>query len=572
MPDSIIPDLRLIKLAYGTHETVIDLRNLLYLGGAAVRRDKTITKINSGELGEVIMDRLPLVKLLHADLLSDISRGLRRSTINNRYKYTCYFYAWCDRNNHPITATSVVDGFYSWVESLTSEIKAKKIKHLTVYRQATAICFLISRALNIKRGLLRNTRLPKPKRNSRALGAKVDKQNLEETFEFGHMLLNIVDCLSAKAIMGKLPLIIHIHGRDSLTEWSSLRPPESVKGLGPETKSWVRNRNLATRAAWEAEKSHRTRFPLINLRIEAEILIFISQTGMNLSQAQELKRGKFRFQSSEDSINVFRVFKNRRQGEAIFKIYKEYGSVFKRYLKWLDEIFSQDEERLFPFITPYAIPREGKSRPFQAIQRRCKQLGIRCVKPLELRNTRINWLLRRGLDPNLTAEMAQHTKETLIRVYESPHHQVAAVEITKFHLVTDPAITPPGPGSCNQLHRTPKTIEGTPELAPQPDCISPAGCMFCFYHRDIDNQDYVWSLASFRYCKRLELDEYVPPRSGIESHPAVLVINRISSKLEAFSVSSEIRAAWVSEAKDRIREGRYHPNFDGLIQLMEMSS
>ncbi|MGA3825627.1 hypothetical protein [Pseudomonas chlororaphis] len=128
MPDLKIPDLRLTKLAYGTHETVIDLRNLLYLGGAAVRRDKTIEKINSGELGEVLMERLPLVNLLHAGLLSDISRGLRRSTINNRYKYTCYFYAWCDRNNHPITATSVVDGFYSWVESLISEIKAKKNK------------------------------------------------------------------------------------------------------------------------------------------------------------------------------------------------------------------------------------------------------------------------------------------------------------------------------------------------------------------------------------------------------------------------------------------------------------
>jgi hypothetical protein len=42
------------------------------------------------------------------------------------------------------------------------------------------------------------------------------------------------------------------------------------------------------RAAWEAEHTLRTRSPLINLRIVAEMMLFIGQTGMNLSQAMNL--------------------------------------------------------------------------------------------------------------------------------------------------------------------------------------------------------------------------------------------------------------------------------------------
>lgn len=48
------------------------------------------------------------------------------------------------------------------------------------------------------------------------------------------------------------------------------------------------------------------------------------------------------------------------------------------------------------------------------------------------------------------------------------------------------------------------------------------------------------------------------------------VLNRISEKLNYFEASSEIRAQWVREARDRISESRFHPAWDGFIQLTEL--
>ncbi|MCY6488052.1 hypothetical protein, partial [Actinobacillus pleuropneumoniae] len=80
--------------------------------------------------------------------------------------------------------------------------------------------------------------------------------------------------------------------------------------------------------------------------------------------------------------------------------------------------------------------------------------------------------------------------------------------------------------------------------------ISPAGCLFCVHQRDIDGFDHVWSLASYRHLKSLEMTRY---RSDAdECPPAALVVARATAKLRAFEDSSEICAAWVQEAQARM--------------------
>lgn len=53
-------------------------------------------------------------------------------------------------------------------------------------------------------------------------------------------------------------------------------------------------------------------------------------------------------------------------------------------------------------------------------------------------------------------------------------------------------------------------------------------------------------------------------------HPALLVIERLAAKLRFFEESSEVRRLWVEESKARIREGNYHPAWDGFIRLAEL--
>lgn len=193
------------------------------------------------------------------------------------------------------------------------------------------------------------------------------------------------------------------------------------------------------------------------------------------------------------------------------------------------------------------------------------------IRPRKLRGTRINWLLRESQNPHQVAEMAQHSMETLMRVYADPHPQIAMVEITRFHQQTDPSLSPPAPGRC--MSATPESMSVIPKNAPRPDCINSAGCLFCTQHRDIESEDHVWSLYSFRHLKSLELARYCPPTLGqhlIAEHPALLIIDRLTAKLRFFEESSEVRRLWVEEARARICEGDYHPAWDGFIRLAEL--
>jgi hypothetical protein len=121
----------------------------------------------------------------------------------------------------------------------------------------------------------------------------------------------------------------------------------------------------------------RTRHPLFNLRIEAELLIFIAQTGMNLAQANQLTVGKFTYQSYEEGYKVRRIYKNRRQGEVEFTVYSEYRIHFETYLKWRSAILEGlDDERLFPLTTPGRRRAPDASPHFASIRKRCQLAGV----------------------------------------------------------------------------------------------------------------------------------------------------------------------------------------------------
>ena len=155
-------------------------------------------------------------------------------------------------------------------------------------------------------------------------------------------------------------------------------------------------------------------------------------------------------------------------------------------------------------------------------------------------------------------------------MYEEPHHQAAAVEISKFHRMSDPALASVGPGLCTAKSHPIQPASASEDRV-QPDCSTPAGCLFCEFQRDVDSEDYVWSLATFQYLKMLELDKYVPPQGKQVDHPAHAVIERIQRKLDHFAESSGTRSQWADEAANRMREGRFHEHYAGLIHLLEVS-
>ncbi|MBA6100596.1 MULTISPECIES: site-specific integrase [Pseudomonas] len=564
---SKILDLTFPALPYGTHEAKFDLASLLYIGASKAPADKVMKLIEAGHFGLPDAKRFPLVQALHDELSAQIVRGVQQVTVKTRIRTLRTFFSWCDQNTSQATIEQVAASYQSWVEHLIQRVRVNRdLKNMTAYRQAKTIDNLLKPCLRLTVGLLTTTRLRVSSKKNRALGTEADKQNLEELFRFGSLLMDLSNNLTVEAMTGPLPLLIKLKSGDVLTEQPGLL---NIKIEDSCQATSEKNRFLERRAAIPPHLVFEKRKSLVNLRIEVEILIFISQTGMNLSQAARLKVGSFRYKTDGDDVVVYRVYKGRLGGEAEFVIFKEYVPLFKRYLEWVKILGVADDDRLFPFVYSNKIPVEGSFPTFQGIISRCRTLGIKHFRPMALRKSRINWLLRKSRSPDLVAEMAQHTKETLLHIYEEPHHQAAAVEISRFYRMTDPAVASVGPGMC--IAPVHPIMSGTLlDGAYKPDCSTPAGCLFCEYQRDVDSEDYVWSLATYKYLKALELDRSVPSKETKKDHPITTLINRIDTKLNHFSKSGEPRTSWVLESENRMREGRFHRNYEGLIQLMEL--
>lgn len=572
MPSASLPNLTFSGVTYGIRETPLNLTLLLYHGGAGTDIRKFSSLVSSGKLGPPLLERLPLLTKIHGVIQGTLTGGGSRLTAKTSIQSLREFYAWADKTGLPLLLNSIEDTFIAWTEHLLSrQRRDHDLKTVTIAGKATAVSSLLDQALGLTVGLYRSTRIPKRYNKKKVLGTQADKIKLSDSFIFGNALLDISTALTSELIRGSLPVRINFRTGQFLDEWSGLRPADTIKHLIPGHGNSANRRKVKeAREQWENDSSWRTRFPLINLRIQAEMLIFISQTGMNLAQVNKLKAGKCSFQSYLDGYQVRRVYKKRRQGEIEFEIFSEYRSIFERYVKWRHEIFPDDEDGLlFPESSPQQRSQDIAPK-FYAIKKRCKQLGIPFIPPRELRKTRINWLIRKSRDSGLTAEMAQHTQETLLRIYDQPHHQSAVSEISKFHALTDKTYDPPGPGTC--INPTPTPEENPPPQAPHPNCSSAAGCLFCYHHRDIDDADHVWSLATYRHYKSLELMWSRPSTKSSKDNPAIVTIERLTEKLRNFKLSSGVRALWVSEALNRVEEGYYHPKWDGFIRLIEVRS
>jgi hypothetical protein len=531
--------------------------------------------IDAGKLGRPIVERIELLRLIRESLLNYLEGGGRRAMVKSCLGRLKLFFMWADDAASTALSLATVEQCYRhWCDALLHRVRVgRELKETTAHGYGQEVGWVLDSVLERSSPLIKTTRLKKLKTSPRAVSPKADKQNLEETFAFGHFLLDLADGLSIDAIWGPLPLHIPLRNGTTLEEWSRLKRHDTSKPPNPKWPAQARQaaqRAAQKRATWEAEKSYRTRHPLINLRIMAEMFMLMGQPAVNLAQAHQLRMDQWRFKPSNQGYEI-RTYKHRRWGPVVFEIYSEYRAVFERYLQWRKAIFPDDPDGLlFPLLghAGEAVRRRLDQSPdFSSLRDACERAGVVFVGPQALRSTNVNWMLRRTADPDLTADEKQHAKQTLLGIYEKPSLQRAMVQTQVFWAKHDPALAPPGPGSC--AGKTPEPMADTPPAATQPDCLTPAGCFFCAHQRDIDSLDHVWSLASFRFLKSFELraQGQAEAKQAVP-HPADLSIKRITAKLSFIQASSSERAEWVKEALLRLEEGCYHPAWTGLIESL----
>ncbi|WP_157598751.1 site-specific integrase [Rhodanobacter sp. Root561] len=576
MPGLTIPDLTFPGLSINKKggESPIDFRMFLYRGGAAVRKNRLINAIKDGSLGQPIIARLPLVEKLHQNLLAHIAKGGSKRTLISIIERLRVFYTYVDTAKLGDPTKNNVTHFYvSWTEWNAKRVDRKEIASASGYRSGVFVGNAIAKAIDVTPNtLFRAARLERNSGRKAPVASAAEKQSLEESFVFGRALLDIAGALSIEAIRGPMPISIKFRTGQIIEEWCGpqKKPLELLSTYGIRRHAITFQKAKEQRERWMADSTNRNRSTGINLRIEAELLIFISQTAMNLAQTRNIRVGDFRYESNSEGYGI-RRYKNRRMGEVEFHIYREYRNYFERYLDWRKAIFPDDPDGLlFPFLTRWGTQggRPG-AMTFAGTTSRLKALGVALIGPQKLRQTRINWILRHLNDPSTTAEVHGHSVEILHSEYERPSYQRALIEATLFWRATDPALTPPGPGAC--VEKDPVPLPDKPSEAPSPDCQGAGGCLFCVHQRDLDSFDHVWSLASLRYLKSLELARnHMPAPKGSKKHPALVVIERITQKLDWLAKSNAEREVWVEEAGARMREESYHRKWAGWILMAEM--
>lgn len=558
---------------------LFDLTKYLYPSWFQYNNTKVSRLIAQGKFGLPDTSRIPAVSLFKGFLDDFIVAGNSVHSSRSMIREFSQFLRFIENQLLSFDLELLVQNFLDYAEHLYFQVHVERmIKQSTGYNTLSRLGYVLGGMLDIPRqaNLIRRVRLKKKVSSRKAVAKEADKQNLEETFIFGRFVTELIKGLTPAAILGQLPLSIEAptaSAEDGRLDLGYCFDPTPHPGGTPRHVVARYEKTIAKRRAAaapiESISGDLKRADWVNLRVQAETMMFLAMTGMNSAQAYSLPlETSIKYQNLGEKWRV-RLYKNRKGGEVYFDFYKEYRPHFKEYLAFL-KCFFPDTKHLFPRML--ADGSEYKRSPDSKIsvyllRRLTVEKSVPWVSPSTIRNTRINYFLRRSGDEELASEVAQNTVSVLKEHYEKPSQQRAMTEITRFwnandHLKKDVLVTSIEGGLCNG---NPESEDVTPPEIPEPNCVTPSGCLWCVNHRDIDEFEYVWKLVTFKFLKSVELILNMQ----VTDTPADLVVERLAEKIDFFRQSGGGRTEWVIEAEARIDEGDYHPSFAKNIELLE---
>ncbi len=555
MPEPL-PDLTFPSATYGPNEHPLDLKPLLFRGGARARSTEFQSAAEGGRLGPLLRARLPLVEGLHETFVAKLVAGGSLFSTRAHVRNIRKFYTFADRlgtHGESPTIHNAVALFCRFVDH------QRRLRHKreTVYGTCASIAQSLAPALGMQsRALLGRAKLRSPPNQ---LSQKSEKSGLQEVFEFVRFLREITSALSVETVRGPIPVVLHFsEGRKHELACSLRKPKKNARPSVRQARIHQLSNDLAI---W---KRHRS--PLVNLRLDAEFHIFVQQTGANRAPARKLRNEKWRYHSRDGMVEMT-AFKGRANKEVVFSVYPEFRKHFNTYLSWRNELFGLDPKGLlFPFVRP----RQGNSESalFLRLRELCKELGQPYFSPGVLRKSSGNWMERNqaGRGP----DFLQNTPGVFDGRYRHMSHQKALVEITHFWRGTKRMLTPAaGPGGC--ATQQPKLQPNADQHAPKPDCLTAGACLFCESNRDLESFDHVWQLASLRALAMRELACETGKNARGTDHPKYAVITRIAEKFVAFRKLGDKWLRWLDEAEKRMAAEHYHDVFVEQWQIISMN-
>ena len=506
-------------------------------------------------------------------LLGEITRGSSLKTIRSLISVMKRFTEFMDEKNitPSINQKEMTGAFKRYDEHLYSKAwKAKENKKSTANEEIKALSRALTSILDLdpNKPLKRHSRVNKSfhRRNKVSVSPSGEKQNLDDTKKMGWYCTYLALNLTTDNITGWLPLEIDMQTPNG--EQKTILVPKGLK------KEPYKNMSKSSYVyQWEKSRKPNTdvftgrRKELVKLRIYAELIIFIHQSGWNLQSAIDLSREELSYSARGNS--EFEVKgKKARDGKGAgntktvyFNIYRNYKKWLQNYIHFLNEHYPEDG-RLFPIKKLDST--DTSAMHYTALKTILERDGIPWIPPLELRNTRLNFLDAVAGNEKFTEAFGNHSRETFERNYKRPSQKRALASIWDFWS-KDPMN--PLQGGCNP---TPIPSTSSPMKIAKPDCKTPSGCLWCESYKHIKSFDYIWNLVSYRQLKTFEASKLNVSQDNLSS--SELVINRISDYLSYFQKLNKKCAQWVEKALQWMDEGNFHPVWKDWINALQDSS
>ena len=550
---------------HGIESSWADLSRWLVPGGAATKSNDFFNSLTEETFENLCDQRAKFIKEVYENAIAfDSAKGARPMTTRASISRFNGFVRWIDNQGSKLSCNSkVLEQHFRAYDQWWYERAwiAKTVAYETAYNTVNEVARILTLTFELPEYLsFRNkSKVVKKYKHPRkvSVSPKGEKQHLGNSKRLGQYCVELADAITIEAVYGCLPIRSEVTSENENSAFLTAIPSGLVSMLNHKTP---RTRALAKglcRPVQQDVELNSYRAGIVKLRLIAEFLIFIFQTGMNVSQVLELKRRYFKYKLKGDFEWSVSTHKPRRQGGVEFTIYKSYKPWFKRYLEFIDHFFPNDE-RLFP-LGNQKMSDQGAIK-YETFKNQLGQDSIPWIPPSIIRNTRINFIDRISSDPNVSTEMAQHARETFKERYQLPSQQRSLTAITDFWKNEPMSLLNSG---CNGK---PEVIDSKTDVAVAPDCMHESGCLFCKNHRDINSFDYVWGLITFRWLKIVELQLLDKVTAD---NPANLVVAKLTDKIKAYEELGLESRGWVIESLERIEEGDYHPNWNNILRFWE---
>ncbi|MES3708622.1 hypothetical protein QC590_10300 [Pseudomonas putida] len=542
-----------------------NFRYLLYAGGAAANQNSVDRLIAAGSLGAPRPARQRLVSLFHGHFERQFKINSRKTIKGDIYSLR-QLYIECDKLGVDLNVGNVSSYYESYSLDRWQQVLQGvcTVSAETAYTQDRDMLAVINAALEIPAGVVKSAfDYSELRRRGLTGGMKVDKSSSSEGFQFGADLLDVIDSLSVGACFGELPVVIGFSDGTKYDYWGAFRTPDQLKEKAASQSLEGRSPGYVRRLARDRAKRYKlinsyTRASFLNIRVHAEFNLFLAQTGLNVSTAFGLPYEDYRCTTIDGGCRI-EAYKPRKESDVEVFAYSEYKDHFLKYLRWLREVYPEGCDYLFPFRSKEGARAEDyKQSTFKKFMSRA---GRKCLSAESVRKIRVNWMLRETHDPKFVAIDAQHAMRTLLETYSTPSQEIAYGEWSAFFAKRKSSRLAVLDGEC-----TPRSASPLVDSPVKPDCMNPAGCLFCDNYHGRKSLDYIWSLATYRYLKFSEF-KLIPINRDIVGSPQKMVVDRIDEIMAAFSNQDEQCRAWMEEAELRILEHNFHGNYRGLIEV-----